>query len=1043
MEESLIKEISAFKRKDPLLPLKIVVPSNLTGIYLRRMLAAGGAGHVNVNFCTLPDLMRELAEYAGSEKKPPLPFYGEERIVRIIAEKIPGDSYFAPVGQYAGFPASLKQTFQELREAKAENYLDDIAGKKGEDLRRLFSEYRCLIGNFSHPFINFKDYADTVSGNSIQSAVFVYGVYQLNNMQKEILSALAAFLPMVIFVPGYLSTHHPGRSLLGWFKETGFKTEEYSVPVPVNNIARLQNNLLRPSGNLSGAVSNHDDPDDFPEIWSAPGEVREVQEIGRKIISLAGEGYLFHEMAVLVKDPAYYALLEETFESLGVPYYLPAGVTLNSTRTGRALLMCLQMAKGTWPRSEVMDLLGYAPFNYKRVLETDEEPIIANWNYISLKAGITSLVKDKWEEKLEQFKIKVEQKRQKDEEYDDNLSKLEKTVHGHTKYMRGFLEKLFTRLRGIPDKGTWSKIVGEVEQLLTVFFEDGKEKQAILKILTPLRGLDAIEDAVDYQAVCDLISDVLGETSFPKGSFQGEGVTVCPPAPAQNIRFKVVFIPGMLENKYPSPIRQDPLIPDQERKKLGRDFTLRRESLQYEALSFMASVNAAGEKLFLSYPRFDSRNGKEQLFSHYLLKVGEALTGKKEHKVISEDFPGFRYISSSYVPAAEQAVSENEFEFAVCRAKYPAKLLHKYFAEKYPWFSAVHNRWLKKNDTVFTEHDGVMKDTEVKKILARRHSPGGKTVSISYLSDYITCPYYFFLKRLLELAPPEEPGEFLRMEAPEKGILIHRILELFYREAKTLLPLDTGNLNEALLLMDKVTEKCFREAEEKGITGHHLYWKEDRHNIREEMHKLIEHEAEHLYHGIPAYFEVPFGSPSLKKDKRGIDCGAPVTVITGENHESRINFRGRIDRVDLLPGDKLQVIDYKTGQVRVKEKNLESGVSLQLAVYILAAGELFNLSNMEDITAAFYYVSQSAGFKKVFFSGSNLQEKYPLFTCLISVISKGISRGYYFPYPFEQGRDCSWCAYRSVCGTDITHIFNRKSADPGIKGFLEAKEFLV
>ena len=68
-------------------------------------------------------------------------------------------------------------------------------------------------------------------------------------------------------------------------------------------------------------------------------------------------------------------------------------------------------------------------------------------------------------------------------------------------------------------------------------------------------------------------------------------------------------------------------------------------------------------------------------------------------------------------------------------------------------------------------------------------------------------------------------------------------------------------------------------------------------------------------------------------------------IRIGEHH-----VRGRVDRVDRLPGGGYELIDYKTGE-RKSEADLES--DLQLALYRLAAREAWDL---EAKTGSYYYV---------------------------------------------------------------------------------------
>ena len=85
-------------------------------------------------------------------------------------------------------------------------------------------------------------------------------------------------------------------------------------------------------------------------------------------------------------------------------------------------------------------------------------------------------------------------------------------------------------------------------------------------------------------------------------------------------------------------------------------------------------------------------------------------------------------------------------------------------------------------------------------------------ISPSALETWATCPYKFFLNRILGIAaPPEEEED--EMSASARGSLVHKILERFVRE---------GNQTDADLL--DLAETEFAVAEERGVTGYPLLW---------------------------------------------------------------------------------------------------------------------------------------------------------------------------------------------------------------------------
>ena len=76
-------------------------------------------------------------------------------------------------------------------------------------------------------------------------------------------------------------------------------------------------------------------------------------------------------------------------------------------------------------------------------------------------------------------------------------------------------------------------------------------------------------------------------------------------------------------------------------------------------------------------------------------------------------------------------------------------------------------------------------------------------------------------------------------------------------------------------------------------------------------------------------FEASFG--------RGCDI-PPITIELGEEFGfERAYIEGKIDRVDVIPGPRVKIIDYKTGDEKFTIKEAEKGYRLQLMLYLQAA----------------------------------------------------------------------------------------------------------
>jgi DNA helicase-2/ATP-dependent DNA helicase PcrA len=142
----------------------------------------------------------------------------------------------------------------------------------------------------------------------------------------------------------------------------------------------------------------------------------------------------------------------------------------------------------------------------------------------------------------------------------------------------------------------------------------------------------------------------------------------------------------------------------------------------------------------------------------------------------------------------------------------------------------------------------------------------------------------------------------------------------------------------------------------------------------------------------------------------------PKVVATEQAFQIKVNgveVRGRIDRVDELPGGGIAVTDYKTGAPRTEQ---DASSSQQLRIYALASQELFGkipaqvlFYNLEDNSEATTTLSP----KKL----ENAREK-------ILKVAADIAAE-----RFEAKPDhftCRFCGYRSVCPETVEPLEQRQ-----------------
>jgi len=118
-----------------------------------------------------------------------------------------------------------------------------------------------------------------------------------------------------------------------------------------------------------------------------------------------------------------------------------------------------------------------------------------------------------------------------------------------------------------------------------------------------------------------------------------------------------------------------------------------------------------------------------------------------------------------------------------------------------------------------------------------------------------------------------------------------------------------------------------------------------------------------------------------------------------------IYFTGKIDRIDAINKNEVEIIDYKTGK---KPSDRELTKSLQLTIYALASHDknLFN-KKLEDINLTFYYLQtpEKITLKK---TEEELIDTKDRIIDMVGEIRQNI-------FPANPGIHCDFCPYKIIC----------------------------
>jgi ATP-dependent helicase/DNAse subunit B len=200
-------------------------------------------------------------------------------------------------------------------------------------------------------------------------------------------------------------------------------------------------------------------------------------------------------------------------------------------------------------------------------------------------------------------------------------------------------------------------------------------------------------------------------------------------------------------------------------------------------------------------------------------------------------------------------------------------------------------------------------------------APPGKQWAITAVERQAGCGLAYFGQYVLGVSDETDAATILSIEPAERGVLVHAVFERVAAEWLTLEPADRPPwlAGEHLQAMHQRAIDVLDElAASIGLQhrlGHVSAWGAERVHILRSIAATLEAEA--LEGTQPVASEYSFSD----------------VVVVGAS------FRGKIDRIDLMPDGGLRVTDFKTGVVGSVRNALADGRSLQLPLYARAADQ--------------------------------------------------------------------------------------------------------
>ena len=199
---------------------------------------------------------------------------------------------------------------------------------------------------------------------------------------------------------------------------------------------------------------------------------------------------------------------------------------------------------------------------------------------------------------------------------------------------------------------------------------------------------------------------------------------------------------------------------------------------------------------------------------------------------------------------------------------------------------------------------------------------GRPVSSVSRLETFAQCPYQHFVRYGLAPQREQQPG----VDAAELGTLYHEAAERF-TEAVTALP-EFPEVPQAVCdrLMDEAVSPlidAWRESPMGESKRGEAVARRIRRTAKRTARNILSQYADSSFR--PLRMEFVFGQNGL----------SPIVLELSDG--TFVYLQGRIDRVDVMTGGGLRVIDYKSGARKFDPTLVYWGLQLQLLLYLAAA----------------------------------------------------------------------------------------------------------
>lgn len=640
----------------------------------------------------------------------------------------------------------------------------------------------------------------------------------------------------------------------------------------------------------------------------------ESEAVANTVLSLINSGYRCREIAVIAGDmDSYRGILDSAFEKAGIPYFMSEKTDLVSEPLISLILSAFAIKLRGW-RSE--DVIAYLKTGLIDIPTSDIdifEIYVSTW-----KISGNRFSDELWSMNPDGYSSSISPRGLKILETANNVkNKLTPTLF-----------EFFTKLDAASNARELCEATYDFFKSLDLskkLYERAKSAYSVGDRKT------ALECAGTHKAFVKVLSDIsstLGDAQMSLEEFvsslklvlNNTDISTIPTAADEvlfgsasmlrtsNIRCAILI--GVCDGKLPAHVSDSGFFSDAEKKRLADELDIElssnvAENSAEELLYVYRAVTLPSDKLIISY---HSRSGSNAYKPS--LAITRVLTLLPHIQICSYGVKNeldrlmSRTLSFEALGSIKSTENRAALENIFDSDKKYSEILKK---SRIPISDTTCRLDKKTSDKLFGENIWL---------------------SQTKIEQYVKCHFNYFCQNALEL----RANKSVSFNSANTGIFIHKLLEVFI---STIVDNDTVKTDLRDEDIEKIIHQVAKDYIDKLSSDHNLPSKRLYH-LFNRLTRLAVFMASALYKElldssfVPKYLEMNIGSSSKSE--------LPPPTFTLKDG-SKVSLSGMVDRIDIFKTGGVvyvKVIDYKTGSKTFSIDEIESGLNIQLLLYLFA-----------------------------------------------------------------------------------------------------------